>query len=256
MMPDPHYQPHLNEEPEAIRPSPASQASAQASAQTSWRAATCLEVASVIVSILITTWAIVPFQPSPKWLASIPGLLALGLIINSHRVRGESLRELGFTRRHFGDALRLLIWPTLIACSVFALIGYLNDSFHRTNRFWSTVIYLPFWGTLQQYVLQGFIYRRVRSLLVDGDSPERKRIEMSIIVSSLLFGFVHLPNLQLSLLTFLGGLAWSWVYEKAPNLFVLGLSHAVMSLILMSASPPWLLDSMSVGYKHFLYQKF
>ncbi|HKX30884.1 MAG TPA: CPBP family intramembrane glutamic endopeptidase [Blastocatellia bacterium] len=233
--------------------------SASASAPTSWRTVTWLEIASVIVSILITTWAIVPFQLPQKWLASIPGLLALGLIINSHRVRGESRRDLGFTTRHFTAALRLLLWPTLIACATLILIGALNDSFHRTNRFWSTLIYLPFWGTLQQYVLQGFVYRRVRSLLVDESLPPQKirqQIEMSVIVTSLIFGFVHLPNLTLSLLTFLGGLTWSWVYERAPNLFVLGLSHAMMSFLLMSSSPPWLLDSMSVGYKHFLYQKF
>ncbi len=58
------------------------------------------------------------------------------------------------------------------------------------------------------------------------------------------------------ILTFAGGLIWSWVYERAPNLFAIALSHAVISLMLMTALPPWLLPSMSVGYKHFLYQKF
>jgi len=46
------------------------------------------------------------------------------------------------------------------------------------------------------------------------------------------------------------------VYERAPNLFALGLSHGLMSDLAMSSLPPWLLHSMSVGYKHFIYQKF
>lgn len=57
-------------------------------------------------------------------------------------------------------------------------------------------------------------------------------------------------------LTFVGGLIWSSVYERAPNLFAIALSHAAISLMLMTSLPPWLLPSMSVGYKHFLYQKF
>jgi membrane protease YdiL (CAAX protease family) len=225
----------------------------------SLRVVTCLEVVSVIISILITVWAIIPFQPPQRWLASVPGLLALAMMINSHRVRGESLRDLGFTTRNMAAALQLIIWPTLIAGSTFAAIGYFNGSLHRTTHFWSTLAFLPFWGTLQQYVLEGFIYRRIRSLMVDENSPakrQRRQIRLSIILTSSLFAFVHLPNPALTILTLVGGLVWSWVYERAPNLFVLGMSHASMSLILITSSPPWLLDSMSIGYKHFLYQKF
>jgi hypothetical protein len=29
-----------------------------------------------------------------------------------------------------------------------------------------------------------------------------------------------------------------------------------MSILLMTTLPSWMLDSMSVGYKYFLYQKF
>src|SRR5262245_32799097 len=79
--------------------------------QISLRVVTCLEVASVIISVLITIWAIVPFQLPQKWLASIPGLLALALIVNSHRVRGETPRDLGFTTQYMGRAVELLATP-------------------------------------------------------------------------------------------------------------------------------------------------
>ncbi len=228
-------------------------------AQISLRAVTYLEIASVIISVLITVWTIIPFQPPQRWLVAVPGALALVLIINSQRVRRESLRELGFSTRYFGSAARLLILPTLIACAVFAVIGYANDSFHRNSHFWSTLLFLPFWGTLQQYVLQGFIYRRIRYLLVETNAPpheQRRQVNISIIATAVIFAFVHLPNPALTVLTLVGGLAWSWIYERAPNLFALGLSHALMSLILITSLPPWLLESMSIGYKHFLYQKF
>ncbi len=235
---------------------PKAQAPAQEpeSATISLRAVNTLEVASVFASVLLTTWALIPLQPRQRWLTAIPALLAIGLMVNSHRVRGESLADVGFTKRHFGRALKLLTAPTLLACVAFAAAGYLTGSFHRTTHFWSNLLVVPMWALLQQYVLQGFIYRRLRQILA-GDTSEQPA-NRAILAAAAIFALVHAPNLTLMVFTFLGALMWSWVYERAPNLFALGLSHAVISLMLMSSLPPWLLESMSVGYKHFLYQKF
>ncbi|MGE0129368.1 MAG: lysostaphin resistance A-like protein [Blastocatellales bacterium] len=220
---------------------------------------TALELASVLVSVLITTWAIIPLQPRQRWLMAVPALLAIALMVNSQRVRGESLREVGLSFGHFSRALRLVAAPTIFACGVFAAIGYGAGSFHRTSHFWLNALVTPVWALIQQYVLQGFIYRRVRFLLL-GESlapDERKRrTRLAILATAAIFSGAHAPNLALMALTFAGGLIWSWVYERAPNLFAIALSHAVISLMLMTSLPPWLLPSMSVGYKHFLYQKF
>jgi len=228
-------------------------------AQISLRAVTILEIASVLVSVFITVWAIMPLQLEQRWFSAVPALLAIALMFNSHRVRGESWREIGFTTWHFRRALRLAITPTLIACAAFATVGYLTDSFHRTTHFWSNLLVAPVWALVQQYVLQGFIYRRVRSLLLNPLAPEnerKRRTKLAVVTAAAIFSFTHAPNLTLMILTFAGALIWSWVYERAPNLFAIALSHAVISLMLMTALPPWLLPSMSVGYKHFLYQKF
>jgi membrane protease YdiL (CAAX protease family) len=227
----------------------AGQASAQSDARLSLRAVTVLEIASVVGSVLLTIWAIAPIYPQSRWLMAVPGALALVLILHSQRVRGESWRELGFSSRHFGRALWLLLFPVGLGCVVMLLAGLLNDSLHRSTHFWANLLVVPVWGVLQQYVLQGFIYRRLRSLLPG-------QISWAIFVTAALFALVHLPNPPLTALTFVAALVWSWVYERAPNLWALGLSHGVLSLTLMHSLPPWLLQSMSVGYKHFLYQKF
>lgn len=233
---------------------PPSQPAAVNAAQLSLRTVTILEVVSVMASVFITTWALIPLQPRQRWLIAVPGLLALALMINSHRVRGETWRALGFTTAHFGRALRLLALPTLLACAALAAIGYLAGSFHRTSHFWSNLFFLPVWALVQQYVLQSFVYRRVRSVLAVTERPARQRL--AIVMTAAIFALAHAPNLPLMLLTLFGALGWSWVYERAPNLFALAISHALISLLLMTALPAWLLDSMSVGYKHFLYQKF
>lgn len=218
-----------------------------------------LEVASVIASVFITTWVIIPLQPKPRWLIAVPGLFAALLMLNSHRVRGDKLSEIGLSTKNFGRALRLLTLPTLAVCAVIALIGFATDSFHLTSHFRTNLLVLPVWAVIQQYVLQAFIHRRMRWMFVsESCSPEerRRQARWAILATAAIFSLTHLPNLMLMLLTLLGALLWSWVYERAPNLFALGLSHAVISLMLMTSLPAWLLPSMSVGYKHFLYQKF
>lgn len=232
---------------------------AEPAAQISLRAVAGLEVASVVASVFLTVWLIIPLQPQQRWLTAIPGLLALALVINSHRVRGEHFSEIGFSRRHFGRAFRLVAPPTLLACVVLAAIGYSTGSFHRTSHFWSSVLVLPVWAVIQQYVLQAFIYRRMRFVIcsdVAEPDEQRRQTNLAIMATAAVFALAHAPNLALMLLTLIGALLWCWVYERAPNLWTLGLSHALISLMLMTSLPPWLLPSMSVGYKHFLYQKF
>jgi membrane protease YdiL (CAAX protease family) len=232
---------------------------AESVAQISLRAVAGLEVASVVASVLLTVWLIIPLQPQQRWLTAIPGLLALALVMNSHRVRGERFSEIGFSRRYFGRAFRLVALPTLLACTVFAAIGYSTGSFHRTSHFWSSLLVLPVWAVIQQYVLQAFIYRRMRFVFAGNAAApdeQRRQANLAILATAAVFALTHAPNLALMLLTLIGALLWCWVYERAPNLWALGLSHAVISLMLMTSLPPWLLPSMSVGYKHFLYQKF
>ena len=159
----------IEEKPTAERPARAQ----EPPARISMRAVSALEIASVIVSVIIISWAIVPLQPWRRWVAALPALLAMALMINSQRTRGESLREVGLGAEHFFRALRLLAAPTLIACAGFAAIGYSTDSFHRTSHFWAAAAGAPVWALIQQYASQAFVYRRVRFLLLgDGSAPE------------------------------------------------------------------------------------
>lgn len=228
-------------------------------ARLSLRSITMLELISVISSVLLTVWALAPLYPQNRLVMAFPALLAVSLILYSQYSRRESLRELGLSSANAWAALRLLLLPVLLCSTLFLIIGYLTHSLRRSTHFEINLFIVPLWGVIQQYVLQGFIYRRIRFLLVN-DKPfnrvAEKQIRYTVFLTALIFAFVHLPNLALSLLTFAAALLWSWVYERAPNLWVLGFSHGFLSLIVMHSLPPWLLQSMSVGYKHFLYQKF
>ncbi len=226
-------------------------------AEISLRMVTALEVGSVLSSVFLTLWLIIPMQPPFRWMWGIPGALALALIVNSHRVRGESLRQLGLSLESFGRAMKLLVLPTVVALILFVTIGWMTGRYRDGSNFRATLILLPIWGLVQQLILQGFIYRRLRYLLTGSEEPvDARRINAAIVLTALLFSLAHAPNPALMIFTLLGGLIWSWVYERAPSLPALALSHGLMSGLVITSLPPWILHSMSVGYKHFLYQKF
>ena len=220
-------------------------------ARLSLRFVTTLEIISVVGSVLLTAWVVVPLQTNQgRWLEALPGSCALLLMLRSHRLHGETLAQLGFTTKHFRHAVKLLWGPMLLVTALLLGIGYLTHSLHFGQRFWLSLLLLPWWGLMQQYILQGFIYRRLK-LIVGAEKNT-----LTIFLAALLFAFVHAPNAPLMLLTLIGGVVWTWVYERAPNLLALGLSHALMSAIAMSSLPAWFLQSMSIGYKYLIYQRF
>ena len=212
----------------------------------SWQAINSAEVISVIFSILLVEWALAPFAISP-WLLGGPPLLAFLLMLYAHQCRGETAQMLGFGGRHFDRALFLLAGPTLLAIAALIFVSYLTHSLHLPDRFWARLSLLPVWALLQQYTMLGFVYRRLRQCL---------HANQSITITASLFALVHTPNYPLMILTFLGGLIWSSVYERAPNLFASATSHMLLSATVLVAVPEWILPSMTVGYRWLLYQNF
>ena len=212
----------------------------------SWQAINLAEVISVVLSILLVEWALAPFAVSP-WLLGGPPLLAFLLMLYSHRCRGETAQMLGFGGRYFNRALLLLAGPTLLAIAALIFVSYLAHSVHLPDRFWARLSLLPLWALLQQYVMLGFIYRRLRQFL---------HSNQTIIMTAGLFALVHAPNYPLMILTFLGALIWRFVYERAPNLFACAISHVLLSATVLIAIPESILPSMTVGYRYLLYHNF
>jgi membrane protease YdiL (CAAX protease family) len=203
------------------------------------------EIVSVTSSFFIAAWIAMPFAGSAMWLKLFPIGCALVFIIISHHERCETRRAIGWRFDNFGRAARLLATPMCAGACLILIIGWLRGSLHFDKvAIWQWSLWLPAWGLLQHYVLQGFINRRAQ--IVCGGANMQ-----SVLVVAVIFALLHLPNLWLMLATFAGGAMWAFVYQRAPNLFALGISHGLMSMLLASAVSPATLNNLRVGFRYF-----
>lgn len=201
------------------------------------------EILSVITSCLIAEWVVVSFVGRSILITAIPVLLALGLMVFSHRERGETLRDIGFRTDNFFASCRLLLLPTAAAVLLLVAVGWFTNHAVFPSPFRARFISLPVWALFQQYTLNGFINRRAQLFFGKGAK--------SIVLVAVVFGLLHLPNPLLAILTLIAGLVWAFVYQRQPNLFALAISHTLASITLALCLPPNLVNSLRVGFKYF-----
>jgi membrane protease YdiL (CAAX protease family) len=201
------------------------------------------EIASVVTSCLIAEWAVFVFIGRNKLVMAIPIGLAFALMLYSHWERGEGLRDIGLRVDNFVASCRLLFIPTALAVILIVTFGWLTSHGDFGAPWRWRFVALPVWALLQQYVLNGFINRRAQMALGAGAK--------SIALIAIAFSILHLPSPLLALLTLGAGIIWGFVYQRAPNLYALALSHSAVSLTLALTISPYWLNGLRVGFKYF-----
>ena len=213
------------------------------------RALATWEIVSLVSSALIAEWILAAAAGRTQAIVIIPLVLAFALIIPSHVWRRETLKDLGFRWDNFFSAARLLLIPMVVAGIITLLIGYLVGGrvdifrWHAERELALQLGLGTLWGLFQQYVLQGFLNRRAQIVWGKG--------AWSVLFIAMVFAGLHFPNLWLMLATFVGGLVWAAVYQRAPNLFALAMSHSIMTWVVVSTLPPAALNHLRIGFKYF-----
>jgi membrane protease YdiL (CAAX protease family) len=207
------------------------------------------EIASVASSVVIAEWMAASAAGLSKAIIAIPIALAVLLIIISHRLRRESLRDIGFRVDNFFKALSLLALPVAVTALLCLGIGWrlgtpINFLRWHPGRFLVLQLALGFaWALAQQYVLQGFLNRR--AMIAAG------RGWPSVLIVGALFGLLHLPNPWVTVITLMAGLIWAAIYQRVPNLFALAITHSLMTWFVVSTLPPSALNHLRVGIGYF-----
>jgi len=201
-------------------------------------------IAFIVLCVLAAEWAFPLLFGRRPWAFSVPIAVILVFGFLSHRALHERAPELGLRLDNFLYAARLLGAPMLLALIALIAIGYGNGSIGmpRLSADWHrarTLSWLLWWALLQQYALQAIVNRQAQIIWGKG--------ARSISMVALIFASLHLPNLPLMFATFAGGLVWASVYQRAPNLIALALSHSIMTVALIWALPPSMLHGLRVG---------
>lgn len=230
-------------------PTPPDTLNAPSSVGLSDRTLAIWEIASVASSVAIAEWMLASAAGFSKAVIAVPVVFATLIMFVSHRVRRESPRDLGFRLDTFLPALYLLSVPVVLVAGACLLIAWATGSsinFLRwhPNRNPALQLAIGFaWALAQQYVLQGFLNRRAMIAIGRG--------WQSVVLIAAVFGLLHLPNPWITVITFIAGGIWASVYQRAPNLFTLALTHAVMTWFIVSTLPPSMLRHLRVGLGYF-----
>jgi hypothetical protein len=187
---------------------------------------------AILAVVLSYTWLIEP--TAPRWTTPIPIALVLILAIG-HAIKNG---DWGLAPRAFVPALWRSAALTLSAGIGIVLAGVALGTWHSQRDEWTSLALLIPWGLGQQFALQTVFLRESRNAV--GRTA-------GICLAAALFAALHLPNPFLSAMTFAGGLAWCWIYDRHPNLLPLGLSHALLTLAILCAFDEAMTGHLRVG---------
>jgi membrane protease YdiL (CAAX protease family) len=98
---------------------------------------------------------------------------------------------------------------------------------------------MPLFGIAQQYGLLGFYLRRFEEAIPGEWAP--------VLAAAVVFSGLHAPNLPLMAMTLVVSLGACWLYRRAPNLWVLGLAHGLLSITVAMFLAKLLVAGLKVG---------
>jgi membrane protease YdiL (CAAX protease family) len=170
-------------------------------------------------------------------------VLGLGMTLTAHLRHRERPSDLGLRLDNLGPALRDAAVPMVPLVLVLGLRGWWLGHWRAEALSPERFAELLAWGFFQQYLLQGYIHRRLMAVIPSG--------AWRAVAVGLIFAALHIPNPVLVPATFAAGWVFALLFWRHPNLFVLALCHAVGSTAVAFAFDPDVLHRMRVGPGYF-----
>ena len=183
---------------------------------------------AIVATVLAYTWWLAPV--TPRSTAVVAGAIVVALAL----ARAARAREWGVARGHFMRSLLLTSIFTAAEAAVLLAAGSSRHRWHAPSLTARDAGLLLLWALGQQFALQITLLREAQA------STSRTA---GIFVAAVLFAALHVPNPFLTTVTFVAALVWCAIYDRHPNVIPLALSHAVLTLVVLSA-----LDAATTGH--------
>jgi len=197
-----------------------------------------LFLGAVYLGLEAYLWWIVPTRNS---LYIAVGAIVILVVLIGDPIRSrETAASIGLDATHLRRAsIQLLPLTALAMLMLFAVNRLSGEALPDMHRFGRRFLAILPWAFLQQGMLQATFNRRITAHLGPGWPAAG--------IVALAFAGMHLPGPLLVAMTGLAGLVWARVYQSAPNLWVLVLSHALLSAMAQSSLPREWTHSFRVG---------
>ena len=185
---------------------------------------------TILATLLLYTWVL---EPRGVPVAAPAVIIGVTAILNN-----AWSGEWGLSLRAFLPASRATVVFTLPAVLLILAAGMVIGTLHDRSDLLGNLAELVPWGGAQQWLLQTVVLREVRRHV-----PPRA----SVVVAALLFALVHMPNVFLMSMTFVGALGWCAIYMRHPNIIPLGVSHAIATLAILYAFDDDITGRLRIG---------
>jgi hypothetical protein len=126
----------------------------------------------------------------------------------------------GFRRDNFAAACYPCSFFSITATAILFMYGSLLGRSGIPPTFWIVLLLYLLYGLAQQFALQILITKNLRDIV--------RSQPLRILLATSLFSAAHFPDHRLMGLTFPAGLVFTWIFERHPNLWAVGISHGLL----------------------------
>jgi hypothetical protein len=195
-----------------------------------------IHVPDTIDRTFLSLWRMSPHLVVPSVIAG------LSLLVVTIFVRKDPLKDLGIRFDNIKSSGKECLVVTLIGANVFIAIFFIHhEDFtpHSLQDYFLHMLEYTWWGIVQQFVLQSFIFVRMAQILKGRNS--------TIFAVGVIFSLLHAPHIPFMVLTFISGLVCCILFSRHRNIFTLGITHGVMAVMAFSLLVPGVIDNFRTG---------
>lgn len=129
----------------------------------------------------------------------------------------------GFRKEGFAPALRFSLVFAAAAALPIMVFGGFSGNLPLPSTFWLVMAVYPLYGIAQQFLLQCLVTRNLRGIM--------PTMSLRVTAAATLFGLAHFPECRLVGLTFVAGIAFTWIFEKHRNIWAVGIVHGILGAL-------------------------